>query len=149
MNIKEPIYRVWCIDKNQWVKDDCLMNQYGSLMHFDGRHFVLLKEENHIVQWHTGLKDRSGKGIYVGDIIKTEKSEVVTTGETLVGLDDWGSPIYSPAHKIKRCTHYGEVKRNYDGQYYVDGSDFSIAAIGIEVVGNIYENPELLNIKEG
>ena len=78
-------------------------------------------DNNEIVMQCTGLKDKSGKLIYEGDIVKYTHD----TGHTNT------TSIYSE-----------------DYQWRLSGTmlPFSIfAKTYIEVIGNIYENPELLN----
>jgi len=85
---------------------------------------------------YTGLKDKNGKEIYEGDIL--EKSN---------GLPMTGSP---PRYKI-----VGSVKKVifHEGAFRLTTSLTSkkyhlmsqyIRYYGFEVIGNIYENPELL-----
>jgi hypothetical protein len=72
-------------------------------------------------QQYTGLKDKTGKEIYEGDFVKVKDS---LNGETFQGYIsfDCGSFI---------------IKSSYISHYrWVDYS--------CEIIGNIYENPELL-----
>jgi len=78
------------------------------------------EEEVEIMQF-TGLKDKNGKGIYEGDILRK------LTGEKIV---------IHPIIPIQRfyeehCSPYNDDWMTWCDQDY-------------EVIGNIYENPELL-----
>ena len=77
----------------------------------------------------TGLKDKQGKEIYEGDILKSES---------------WGknTKVKNPYHVVE-WGRVGWIAIVYNGQMKVNPpldvkSDF-------EIIGNIYENPELLN----
>lgn len=69
---------------------------------------------------YTGLKDKNGKEIYEGDIVRLPEDEDYK----------YYSIIYS---------------KNRLGFTLSNGCGFGLS-YGIEVVGNIYENPELLTV---
>ncbi len=72
---------------------------------------------------YTGLKDKTGKEIFEGDIINAKAKEV----ENIHSIDSikW--------YPVQFAT----------GQYYA-GSMPMHNLINLEIIGNIYENPELL-----
>lgn len=74
----------------------------------------------------TGLKDRDGIEIYEGDILKNEKS---TSGNFFVKFNVGG---YDAVYKnnFTLCLH--------PVLHYHDGAS---------IIGNIYQNPELIEIK--
>ena len=71
----------------------------------------------------TGLKDKNGKEIYEGDIVKANINNVVSIGK-VVYIDDWA--MFQTEFTI------GNI-----GRYNCYEAD--------EVIGNIYETPELLD----
>lgn len=134
-----PKFRAWHNElgrmmsiKNMWFQDsrieelelnDAVMNDY----------ITVSPDEIELMQ-STGLKDKNGKEIFEGDILTN-------------GID---------VMSIKRHDTLGfyiDFKGKID--FIADGADLEefeedakeIADI-IEIIGNIYENPELLEVKE-
>ncbi len=75
------------------------------------------------IMQYTGLKDKNGKEIYEGDIVVDENK-----GNMVVRWDGSGWFIYNDKY------NHGKLMWSDDPVY--------------EVIGNIYENPELLTNKQ-
>jgi len=88
-------------------------------------------EENIVVQQYTGLKDRSGTEIYEGDIVR------LNTGA--VGFYEYSEPHLAFAVRLKEpdCSSDDFIISKLDGWHNLD----------VKVIGNVYENPELLDEK--
>lgn len=77
-----------------------------------------------VIEQYTGLKDKNGKEIYEGDIIR----------------------------HIVEDTQNGAITFK-DGAFYVEYSDCTdrltgVTGIYVEIIGNIHENPEILEEEE-
>ena len=87
-----------------------------------------IKLKNIILMQSTGLYDKNGKEVFVGDIIKCTRG----------------------------CPHEVYLEKEYGGTYvggmpaiYLKGIREGYAWTGAEeILGNIYENPELLEVEE-
>ncbi len=83
----------------------------------------IVNNDIHLMQ-STGLKDKNGKEIFEGDVVKMSKD------------------VYS------ELTYY-EVARHYGGAYRLEskqhGCELWLRHTDCEVVGNVYENKELLD----
>jgi uncharacterized phage protein (TIGR01671 family) len=86
-------------------------------------------ERAFIPMQYTGLKDKNGKDIYEGDILKTP---------TAVWKD-----IFNYTYVQYRSDIASYVKRGEDNRGYVR---LEIRVEQVEIIGNIYENPELLQL---
>lgn len=100
----------------------------GDLIGID-KEYIWIGGFNCIPMQCTGLKDKNGKLIYEGDICHNVKTdEIVTIGwhGTMAGYV-WSKPKYS------HIFDFGALFRAYDK---------------LEIIGNIYENADLLRGEE-
>jgi hypothetical protein len=80
-----------------------------------------LKDNPEFLQKFTGLKDKKGKDWYDGDIVKTYEG--------------------GPPHK----TFWDDKAMGWKIECITNGRIYNIHEGLFEIIGNIYENPELLN----
>lgn len=90
---------------------------------YDAGHFIISQD--------TGLKDEEGKSIYIGDIL----GYGFQNEELLVGVVEYSSAGIMTFH------YYYPLWSTYKDKSLCDTSMFS------RKIGNIWENPELLEVK--
>lgn len=123
-------FRVWSKKVNHFIipwtgknYDDVDLT-YGTVHGGSPRWFITggdELDENYVMQQYTGLKDKNGKEIYEGDIIKT------TIGNDILGQVVFSDGAISVRNKA--------------------GCDYLLCHVHerkTKVIGNVFENPELM-----
>ena len=113
------------------INDD----NYTSCLIFKGKEWVHFDEHSEIVlEQYTGLKDKHGKEIYVGDII--DINQTVNGYNLFVITFENGLINVRYAHDMSQY--------EYDILELLDWDQLSLIETENEVMGNIHENKELL-----
>ena len=110
-----------------WDKHHNSMEYINDLYWFEENGIHDFNDDNYIFMQNTGLKDKNGKEIYDSDIVK------VTWGS--------GKIVF---YEVKYCGslgyHYLRDTKNKEDDDIICIYDYS----QMDVIGNVFDNPELL-----
>ena len=113
-----------------WDKHHNSMEYINDLYWFEENGIHDFNDDNYIFMQNTGLKDKNGKEIYDSDIVK------VTWGS--------GKIVF---YEVKYCGslgyHYLRDTKNKEDDDIICIYDYS----QMDVIGNVFDNPELLKNK--
>ena len=129
--MREILCRGKRIDSGEWEYGGCVFTENKVCLIYNQTHSIDLQgctvEENSVGQY-TGLTDKNGKKVFEGDIVRYNDTIHKVIFCTINGCAFFG--ITMPER--------GEIW-NFDG---------ITCANKMEVIGNIHDNPELLEVKE-
>jgi len=121
-----PRFRAWDKEFKEMVQVDALVfdEQIIKATYKNGN---VVKEDlkNYVLMQSTGLRDKNGKEIFEGDVVKMAKN------------------VYSEPTYYEVVRHRGGAYRLESKQY---GCELWLRYADCEIAGNIWVNPELLEV---
>lgn len=122
-----PRFRAW-LKKDKEMIDVEEIHFYNGELDFIGDAITwMCKGNDCVLMQSTGLKDKNGKEIFEGDVVKLAK-------------DVYSEPAY---YEIVR--HRGGAYRLESKRY---GCELWLRHTDCEIIGNIHTNPELAEVKQ-
>ena len=138
--MSEIKFRAW--DKVNKVMYTGLPYSYAGRNRLDDFSQILKHPQIYEVMQYTGLKDKNGIEIYEGDIVNMHYFFESYDRETLGAFEDETEVV--GVVRIDEMSVYTDCKEGrFDWLNYLEEPTEEL-----EVIGNIYDNPELLEVSE-
>ena len=132
---RELKFRFWDKRNDEWWQptynasegelEDLTITKNGQIMMRDMTAHPQIVDDKFEVMQYTGLKDNNGKEIYEGDVVEIYLYEYASVDETqkiTIGENKGGRNFYRDVGYLQ-----------------------NINSKHVEIIGNMYENPELIN----
>lgn len=138
--MREILFRGKRIDNGEWVEGNLFISDNATFI-VCGSWYVKIEFEviQESVSQYTGIKDKNGIRIFDGDIVKDTICEF-KKGVVKFRTGTFDSGIYKYNGWVVEDKD-GDVDHNPLIQYEKDSFG---CGYGFEIIGNIYDNPELL-----
>jgi uncharacterized phage protein (TIGR01671 family) len=115
----------------------------GAIFDSDEEDKNAFKAEECVIQQFTGLCDANNKEIYEGDIVKTDPEHIAAKLQTRRESEEYTE--YTKG-QVRWWNEGFAVCQEYIGAVRIsEYSSCDCCPCGLEIIGNIFENPELLS----
>ncbi len=146
--MRELKFRAYDKHKKLMIYDlDQSLGEIYNLSPGDWIHPLIWKigQLNDSLMQYTGLKDKNGKEIYEGDIVKIKA--YVYNDAVFIGEVKYGQHTLFNERGYCGVETLGFYVTDNDSTYFISPADELTMFCEMEVIGNIWENPELLENK--
>jgi uncharacterized phage protein (TIGR01671 family) len=124
---REIKFRAWCWDGSMKYDIDIMIGKYGHYLPEDFK-----KDEDIPIMQYIGMKDKNGKEIYEGDIVNINDDIMA-----VMTICEW--------HEEACAFVFNNFRYEKLFKYQIINKSLNMTC---EVIGNIFENPKLLEIME-
>ena len=133
-------FRAWDISNKKFLNPcDIAINGNGNLLITDSGWYENFENQNlsdYVVQQYTGFKDIDRKEIFEGDIIELEVPTKDNNTKKLTATIDYGLGAFLVMAKSEDGDLFFPLLQEFHDKIY---------KYQIKIIGNSFENPELLN----
>ena len=137
--MREILFKAKSVDNGEWIEGFYYFTENPKLQN----HHIIDKQGNcygvipETVCEYTGLTDKNGKRIFENDLVCTQFIDPIFKSTFSENID------YEESHEVKfdNGCFYAEIKEKANLTLYAFKNK-------IEVIGNIFENPELLESED-
>lgn len=142
--MREIKFRAWDSENKYFVDPVFYFIEFDGSAWFnlggatEGKDNLIDQSDKLKVMQYTGLKDKNGVEIYEGDILKDDSSSVLEVKFGELPLDKSGDCV---------CTFQSFYVKDYGSLGYAPCYECRNIGEWMEIIGNIHENPELINTK--
>lgn len=142
---REILFRAKKVDGGEWV-EGYIVKKYGTYFLYDINNSDTCRQNNYLIDedticQYTGLTDWNGEKIWENDIFKCrvfDKYASIKYGTYQIGFD---GRVFTNVGFYADWSEDSSVKLRKDLGYWAN-------VVEIEIIGNIFDNPELLKEKE-
>lgn len=118
-----------------WNKEEKWMEEVLPCPNAGLNKFLSDLSKTHFIMQFTGLKDKNGKEIYEGDVVKLS----CFGDRNIIAIVEW----FNEGHKYRVNIIDDDLRKSHDWN-----AGMHDCFRCMEIIGNIYENPELLDNKK-